>query len=302
MRNIFISIEPKLRICALFSFLFIANFGFAQPPNDLPCNAEVLPLNITCSSGSGTTVGTNVLATSSGVADPTCGSLAGGADVWYTFTMPSNGYHVSLNAFAGTISESGMTAYVGADCSSLSELSCAATASMMETLTVEDGCNFEYAGAQIWVRVWELGNDAQGTFEICAVSHPPIQDPTLGTCGANLAAADDCCDGIIFSDELDGYCGNSGNFTSYATPIPDFNAVIENEGWIGFIAADATVSFDIVASNCLVGAGMQAGIFQSNDCNSFTILSNFWNPNNQTSGTITAMGLTPGEIYYIIIN
>ncbi len=293
----------------LFSFLFLTNLASAQPPNDSPCAADVLPLNITCSSGTGTTTGDNVMATASGVPDPSCGTLAGGADVWYTFTMPSNGYHVSLNAFAGTISETGMAAYVGSDCSSLTELSCSATAGIMETLIVEDGCNFEYAGEQIWIRLWELGNDAQGTFEICAVAHAPIQDPSLGTCGGNIPAADDCCDGVLFSDDLDGFCGNSSNFTPYpvAIPMSVFPAVRENDAFIGFVASETTVSIEITASSCmnfgvLPNSGMQAGIYSSNDCNSFTLVSNFWNPNVQTTGNITATGLVPGEVYYIMID
>ena len=289
-----------LRSCVLLALFFLGNISWAQPPNDDPCTAEVLSLNLVCNPAAATT-GTNVAATSSGVPDPTCGALAGGADVWYTFTMPANGYHVTLNVNGIGITEGAMTAYSGANCSSLTELSCAATAGIFESLTVEDGCNFEYAGAQIWVRLWELGNDAQGTFEICAEAHPPIQDPSLGTCPSNPPAADECCDAVLFSDDLDGYCGNTGNYMGEAD-ITGFCANLDNNGWVGFVASEDSVVIDVAVSNCTFGNGLQMIIWETTDCGSFTPVSNCWNPNIETNGTLTANGLTPGNYYIIMVD
>ena len=111
-----------------------------------------------------------------------------------------------------------------------------------------------------------------------------------------------CCDALLLTDELNGYCGNTGGFTPSPASIVDFCAFIENNSWIAFIAAESSVEIGIVSSNCNSNMGVQARIFETADCSNFSLVSNCWNPGMVTSGSLIADNLTPGETYYLMVD
>ena len=95
----------KLVISAVF--LFFALLSFSQPSNDDPCNAIALSVGNTCNFTNYLNFGATATA---GVPTPGCAGYAGG-DVWFSFTMPNNGYHVTVEMGAVGITDGGMAIY-----------------------------------------------------------------------------------------------------------------------------------------------------------------------------------------------
>ncbi len=290
----------SLKLIISTTLLFFGLLSFSQPSNDDPCNAIVLSVGNSCNytnylnSGATATVG---------VPAPGCAGYAGG-DVWFTFTMPNYGYHVTVEMGAVGITDGGMAIYSGADCNSLNLVSCDDNSGSgnMPLLIVDDGCGFQNAGSTFWVRIWENGNDNNGIFDICTYASSPNTPAGVTSCGGNLIAGDACCDAILLGEDLDGYCGNTANYNDIPDEIAGFCAFVENNSWIAFIAADTTVVLDITSSNCLFNNGIQAAIMETNDCTNFTTISNCWNPTAEGTGTLTANNITIGETYYIMID
>ncbi|MEL6864196.1 MAG: hypothetical protein AAFP19_07255 [Bacteroidota bacterium] len=289
-----------LRYTSMLFGLLLATSLWAQPANDDPCDAIALPVNTSCAF----TSYTNAAATASGgLMSPGCAGYAGG-DVWFRFTLPNNGYHVMLEMQAGTMTDGGMAVYSGSNCGSLTLVACDDNSGGgdMPSIRVEDGCNFADAGATFWVRVWENGNDNNGTFDLCARTVSPVLPNGVVDCGGSPAAGNTCCDAILLTDLLDGYCGNTGNYTDDPSSIASFCANLDNNSWLAFIASEATAQLDITTNACQLNRGIQVGIFETSDCNNFSLVSNCWNPNAVTSGTVLATSLTPGETYYLMVD
>ncbi|MEM9917174.1 MAG: gliding motility-associated C-terminal domain-containing protein [Bacteroidota bacterium] len=289
----------RTSICLLV--MLLTGTIVAQPSNDDPCNAIELSVATSCNAVSYT----NAAATpTSGPADPGCGGYAGG-DVWFQFTMPNNGYHVTLELTSTGAFDGGMAVYsYSGSCASLTLEACDDNSGGGNDprLTVEDGCNFENINEVFYVRVWENGNDENGTFNLCAYAHTPAVPDDVTGCTNNPVAGNTCCDAILLSDLFDGYCGNTQGYTADNVPLSAFCANIENNSWIAFTASDPTVIFDVVASSCSLGEGIQVAVFETSDCSNFNLVSNCWNPKTEASGTITATGLTAGENYYLMVD
>jgi gliding motility-associated-like protein len=287
---------------ALLQLLCLLLFGSQSLlASDDPCSATPLTVTATCSPLSANNASaTNTL----GVPDPGCAGYAGG-DIWFTFTMPNYGYHTVLELMAGSMTDGGMAVYTGTDCSSLTLVACDDNSGSgnMPMLTVDDGCMFENAGATFWVRVWENGNDNNGSFDICAYTVEPSVISGGLTCGSSLVAGDACCEAILLGEELDGYCANNTGYTDQPDEITEFCANVDNNAWLAFVATDTIVNLSVDHSNCTNGNGLQIAILETTDCNSFSIVSNCWNPTvADTMGNIIATDLTIGNTYYIMID
>jgi gliding motility-associated-like protein len=288
----------KIKLIGVFCFFFLGlNFLSA---NDDPCTATSISVNTSCSSSTfSNAASTNTVS----VPSPGCAGY-GGSDIWFTFTMPDYGYHTVVELSAGSMTDGGMAVYSGIDCSNLILVSCDDNSGTgnMPAITVEDGCGFEFAGATFWVRVWENGNDNNGTFDICAYATPTNVPAGVSACGGNLIAGDACCDALLLGENLDGYCGNTGGYTDIPDEIPGFCAFIDNNAWLAFVASETTVDISIVSSNCTFGNGIQVAILETSDCTNFNVVSNCWNPGAPASGNLIATGLTVGETYYILVD
>jgi hypothetical protein len=100
---------------------------------------------------------------------------------------------------------------------------------------------------------------------------------------------------------LDCYYGAVTNEPPVA--FPPWCGVINNNHWFAFTADAATATFDISVFDCAMGNGLQAAIFSTSDCENFTITSNcLGNIPTQTTQTLVATDLTPGQVYYLCID
>ncbi|MDB5203825.1 MAG: hypothetical protein JWQ27_3234 [Ferruginibacter sp.] len=161
------------RILLLVFISFFATTSFAQvPANDDPCNAITLPVSSTCSYQ----IFTNVNATGSvGVPAPGCASYSGG-DVWFQITVPCTG-SVVIDTQTGSMFDGGMAVYTGS-CGALNLLSCDDDSSPNGSMPMITRTGL-VPGSTLWIRVWEFGNNANGSFGICVRIPPPPAPNTV---------------------------------------------------------------------------------------------------------------------------
>ena len=268
----------------------INDCGCTALANDDACTATLLPVNTTCV----TTAGTNVGATNSTTANPGCANY-GGSDVWYKVVVPADGW-LFFETTAGTMTDGGLAIYSGS-CGDLTLISCddnsgAGNMSKIENSTLTPG-------ATIYIRQFENGGNFEGTYNIC------VYEPD---CSANIT--NDFCEdpGNLFINGASSF--SSSTAALYTADNPNnidaiFCGTIQNNSWYQFTATATTHTFPIsVVAGCV--DGIQAEVYSYNSttacCKGFASVSNCYNPGNTTLGTVTAVGLTIGEQYILMID
>jgi len=188
------------------------------------CSTSItIPVNSSCINQSFTNVG----ATDSGIADPSCGAYSGG-DVWFNLVVPASGSVTVETSENGGITDSGMALYTGT-CGALTLVTCdddSGTGNM--SMISASGLT---PGSTLYVRVWEYNNNDFDTFNLCAYSANEI-DVERNT----------------FASIANGNAANTGNNTVFgATEVGATatakNYYIRNEG-----SADLSIT-SIVSSN-----------------------------------------------------
>ncbi len=131
--------------------------------NDECSGAIALTVSTSCSY---TTYSNSGATASTGVTAPGCANYLGG-DVWFSAVVPATGV-LTVDLQSGVITDSGMAFYSGT-CGSLTLLECDdddSTNGLMSNISMA-GLT---PGQTIYIRVWEYGNDNNGTFGICATT------------------------------------------------------------------------------------------------------------------------------------
>ena len=179
------------------------------PSNDEPCKAIYIPASTTCNY----TTYTNEAATSSvGPPAPGCAGYSGG-DVWFKTKVPFSG-ELTIDTKELAVIDAGMAIYKGS-CNSLTLISCdddGGTNTM--PMINKTGLN---PGDTIWVRIWENGNNNNGTFGLCITK--PAEAPLVGS-----------CTNTDLSNGLTGWVGTTGdvNKASTGSAAPDYAATTTN--------------------------------------------------------------------------
>jgi hypothetical protein len=109
---------------------------------------------------------------STGMTVPGCASYSGG-DVWFSVIVPSTG-EINVDLQTGSMTDSGIAFYSGA-CGTLTLLDCDDDSSANGLMSFLSRTGLT-PGQTIYIRVWEYGNDNNGTFGIC-VSTPSCPSP-----------------------------------------------------------------------------------------------------------------------------
>ena len=142
---------------------------FSPPANDNCNTATPISVGSTCVN----TQGTNLNATAStGVADPTCG-LYNGGDVWYSFVAPASGsVTLTANSIVGGPADMDMALYSGT-CGALTQLEC----DDFDGPGIMPQINYPnlIPGQTYFVRLWEFGNNAIGSFNFCIIENGSSQ-------------------------------------------------------------------------------------------------------------------------------
>lgn len=134
---------------------------------------------------------------------------------------------------------------------------------------------------------------------------PGLPLPVPMSC-ASTPAADECASAPLICD-LNGYCGNtSGAYTAGNTSgLGNFCGSIENNSWLSFVASSTSASLIFNSAGCQDNSsGIQAVIYASTNCTSFTEVSNC-ESQGSGSGTFTIttnVNLVPGQTYYVMVD
>jgi len=130
------------------------------PSNDDCANAKQLSLAGECFYFSYD----NILATPSGVADPSCGTPGIGQDVWFTITPSNTDVLLNFSPVTGGVEDAIITAYSGT-CGNLSEIAC--------EVANDEEIQLKLSGltpdAPIYIRIIEQMSDEEGSFLLCAI-------------------------------------------------------------------------------------------------------------------------------------
>ena len=137
------------------------------PSNDFCSDAIELYSNVNCLPQTFT----NEAATDSGALPaPGCASYLGG-DVWFSYEVNSTGEFTVETLTGGVMNDSGMAVYSGT-CGALTLIDCddfSGSTGLMSLITVTG----RTPGEIVYIRVWEYGNDNNGTFNICITTPVP---------------------------------------------------------------------------------------------------------------------------------
>ena len=150
--------------------------------------------------------------------------------------------------------------------------------------------------------MWEVGNNNNGTFGICAQE--------IASCGTPLT--NDYCESPAQLTQGPGSFSSStsaifsadvpGNLTS------SFCGSVENNSWYEFTALNTTETFNFtVINNCVSNMGVQAAVYEvfpdaNGCCNVLNLLSNCYSPSTTALGTVTATPLTIGNTYMLMVD
>lgn len=251
------------------------------PANDDPCNSVELPVGATCTYQTFTN---ESAADSPGVPDPGCANYLGG-DVWFKAVVPAGGA-IAFDTQDGVMTDGGMAIYSGA-CDNLNLLACDDNGSangLMPKLTV-GGLT---PGDTVWVRVWEFGNDNNGTFGICATIPPPPptnDDP----CNAIVLTPDSVCNFQTFTNE------NATN--TPGVPAPGCASYQGSDVWFSVVVPSGGALIFDSNTGVITDGGMA---LYSGTCGNLSLIDcDDDASNNGLMPFITAGGLTPGDTIWV---
>lgn len=187
-------------------------FSLPPPANDNPCTATPLTVGASCTFSNSTNAGATPTA---GVPAPGCANYLGG-DVWFTAVVPANG-RLIIDSNTGVVTDGGMALYTAASCAGpFTLVECDDDDSNNGAMSVIDRTGLT-PGSTVYIRMWEFGNDNNGSFQICAHTPPPACGTTVYDPGG---AAGNYANGTTFTAT---YCPTTPGdvvtitFTAFAT-------------------------------------------------------------------------------------
>jgi hypothetical protein len=266
----------------LIALLFVINSAWAQ--SDDPCGAPALTVNASCSFTTGSNAGFTATA---GVPAPGCGNYVGG-DAWFTTTVPVSG-HLIFDTNTGVITDGGMAIYSGT-CGSLTLEECDDDDSANGVMSMIDRIGLT-PGATIWIRVWEYGNNNNGTFDICVVDGSPL---------SAAPANDDPCNAIALT------VNSSCTFATYTNASATATAGVPAPGCGNYIGGDVWFTAVVPASGNLIfdtntGVVTDGGMaIYTGACGALVLVE--CDDDDSVNGVmpmINSTGLTPGATIWI---
>ncbi|WP_445453996.1 GEVED domain-containing protein [Flavobacterium sp. 25HG05S-40] len=147
------------------------NICITSPPTNDECSGAIpLSISSTCSYATYSNAGAT---NSTGMTAPGCASYLGG-DVWFSVVVPATG-EINIDLQTGTVLDGGLALYSGT-CGALTLLDCDDDSSTNGAMPFLRRTGLT-PGQTIYIRVWEYGNNNNGTFGICATT-PSCPSPS----------------------------------------------------------------------------------------------------------------------------
>lgn len=247
---------------------------------DEPCGATPLSVGTSCNYS---TFDNSTATATQGAPAPGCANYLGG-DVWFTVVVPASG-SLNINTQAGVITDAGMAIYSG-NCGNLTLIDCDDDSGpgLMPLLSAS-GLT---PGDTVWIRVWEYGNDNNGTFDIC-VTIPPPPPANDEPCNAISITPDINCNYVTYTNE---------NATSTPNvPAPGCSNYAGGDVWFSVVVpAGGGLVFDS-QTDVITDGGMA---LYTGSCNNLTLFA--CDDDSSPNGLmpkIQASGLTPGDTVWV---
>ena len=126
---------------------------------------------------------------------------------------------------------------------------------------------------------------------------------------SEITLASFCADACVICD-INGYTGTN-SLPGLGEAPPGFCAgQLHNTQWVGFVAGSTDLTMAISVYDCMVdqdgngvNEGLQIGIYNTTDCNSWSLVSNCDDQVfDNTTQNFTANNLTIGGIYFIVVD
>ncbi len=271
----------KVIIFSIILFTLNSINIYAQPSNDNPCNAIALTPNATCTFATYTNAAATATA---GVTAPGCASYSGG-DVWFSTVIPASG-QITINTNTGVMTDGGMAIYSGT-CGSLTLIECDDDDSPNGLMPL-----INYTGTPgqtIFIRMWEFGNNNNGTFSICVQTITP--PPALSN--------DNPCNAIALTPSTTCTYANYTNAGATAT------AGVTAPGCANYSGGDVWFS-TVIPAGGQINIDTQTGVITdggmaiySGTCGALTLIS--CNDDSSPNGAMPLISYTgtPGQTIFI---
>ncbi len=269
----------------------VQNFTVSTAPsNDDPCSATAVSIT----TASNYTTYTNACATTTTAGSPPapgCASYSGG-DVWFTVVVPASGA-LTFDTQAGVMTDGGMAVYSGT-CGALTLIACDDNtgAGNMPQLSLTG----QTPGATLWIRIWEFGNDNNGTFGLCVSTVCPLL-PTNDACSAATA--------LTLGTQAYGFINTCTGSTGEPAAASCWTTGALNTVWYSVVCPAS----GNITVRCSPGTLLRTQIaLYSGPCGG-AMTELFCNDNGTACGgttpsisQIVATGLTSGTTYYIRVD
>ncbi|MCX7861429.1 MAG: GEVED domain-containing protein [Bacteroidales bacterium] len=257
---------------SIAQYSLVINTASAGPSNDECSGAINLTVNATCSYSTYTNAGASATL---GPPHPGCANYLGG-DVWFKATVPASG-HITIDTKEGVMTDGGMAIYTGT-CSSLTLVECDDDDSPNGLMPQIDRTGLT-PGSTIYIRVWEYGNNNNGTFQICAY------DVGIGACGAITNIAN--CGTTVTVNSGSGFSNWNYQVCGAGTPgrenIFSYTPTISGPHYIQVNSAAGSMTYGYKTAPC--------------EATGWTCIARISSP-----GVYGPLNWTAGTTYYILID
>lgn len=122
-------------------------------------------------------------------------------------------------------------------------------------------------------------------------------------CGPNPDMTPTCIAACVICD-IDGFQGNNDSNTTGQEPPGFCTNTAHHMQWIAFIAGSTNLTLTVTPSNCDNGDGLEVGIYQSLNCNTFQLVSNCDGDiqEGQVGVFSNTIPLVIGQYYYFVMD
>lgn len=122
-------------------------------------------------------------------------------------------------------------------------------------------------------------------------------------CGNPAAMTSTCAPACVVCD-INGFTGRNNSNIQGQAPPGFCTTVVHHMQWIAFIAGSTNLTLRVDVFGCQQGQGLEIGIYQTSNCQTFTLVSNCnTNVPNNTFATFTnTVPLVIGQHYYFVMD
>ena len=122
-------------------------------------------------------------------------------------------------------------------------------------------------------------------------------------CGPRPDMTTTCLPACVICD-IDGYTGINDDTEKGQAPPGFCTGTVHHMQWIAFIAGSKDLTITVTPSGCKLGAGLEVGIYESSDCNTFKLVSNCNGgiPPGVAGVFSNTQPLVVGQYYYFVMD